>query len=181
MNQTITNLIKEKPEWWFINVLADEIKKIDEMGRLRNNTGKRLGWTSMTKDESDAHHLAGIRGEWAASLALNLPIKKIVSDKLSDLHGGDLDHEIEVKTSSGKHSWQWDLIEHEYRIKDQRIYVHAISCYWPEWMILTGWAWGSEFRKHGESRMGVTGKPLRVIKQGPRLKPIKSIFDCIKK
>lgn len=172
-------LIKKNPDWIAVNVLPEEEKKIDSLGIQRNENGKKLGWVSTTPDDSDKWDMEGMRGEWAASLVYNLPIGRITSKKKSELNSGDLSDWIEVKASSQMDERKWDMIENVRALKPERSYIGSITCFWPKWVIIIGWAWGHEIAD-GRAITGRKGQPILVLDRSKLRTPF-SLFDEIRK
>lgn len=173
---TFADAMAQNPHWWQVTVLDDEIESIDKMGLARLKNGMKHGWHSKTADLKSDWHLAGIRGEWAVSLVLELPLTRVTSDKVNDLRQGDLSHFVEVKARRELDPRRWDLAVNEDQIKPDRIYVLTLTCFWPRAVIVCGWAWGKEVAAGERFTHGVNNHGFRVLKY-KSLRNIKAIFD----
>lgn len=168
------------PHWVPVKVLPEDYIILEAMGHERTENGKKQGFKNRAKDKSGAADIAGIAGEWAASLLYNRAITNITSADPSELNRtGDLEGGIELRASRGSLPWQWDLGSNRSTLKPERIYVHTIACLLPHWVIITGWAYGHEIAKSKKVKYAAnTGDdPIYFLEQ-PLKDPL-SLFDII--
>lgn len=136
---------KIKPHWWAIQVLPEDVDWVEHWALKRNQMGRRKGMVSKTKDVDLKWDRHGVMGEWAVSLALfsDRP-KNLVRGTLREMHEGDLPLSIEVKCRAEKDPRFWDLAVNDYDLKEDRVYVLALGCFWPKFVVIVGWAYGHE-------------------------------------
>jgi hypothetical protein len=172
------------PQWWPVKVLSEDVIELEQLGTDREVASQKANLKSVAKNQSAKLHQIGVQGEWAASLVYQLPFRTTPIAPIEELHSGDLGTNLEVKASQGAEPWQWDLIENEYRLTKpefkNRIYIHTITAWWPDWVVVTGWAYGSEFLERGEKKKGATGLPIYVLPQKSFRNP-KTLFDVLRK
>lgn len=165
--------------WWVVNILKEEVEKIKKLGAERNRFGNSKGWKTKAPNEGSLYHEVGLAGEYAASLVLNQRIASITGE-IEHLRSGDLLGGIEVKTSLGDEPSKWDLSARASAIKgmEERVFVHCIGCWWPEYMVVTGWAYGKEILASTKTRFAphLPDEKVFFLEQS-KLKDINSLFD----
>lgn len=172
----------EGAHWWTIKPIhPEEVKWIEENGRMRNANGSKLGWKSKTPSSDDSFHINGLAGEWAVALVYDLKIRQITSSSARTLNaGGDLDMKIEVKASGKTDPRFWDLIIAKKDCREDAIYVHTLACWFPQKMVVTGWAYGHEILATDKIRHAAhRPDPLYCLEQKFLRTPM-SLFDVIR-
>lgn len=175
MNLAIAH--QQNPHWWIVQILPDDVTRIEAQAQARMENGARMGWRTRSAGRDTTWEISGLAGELAAHLVYNLPLGKITSSSKRELNSGDLADWAEVKSSRGQEPFQWDLICNEDHLKENRAYVHTITCWWPQAVAVTGWAWGREFRERGRrGTHGVSRHGVWILRQGTLRDP-KDLFD----
>lgn len=184
-NLTIENLWQWRqrfPHWVIVKpIFENEIAWIKEAAAARQQNGMAQGFKNRAASDSTEWHEAGLIGELAAALFYRAKIARVTARTARELNMGDLGGHgdfIEVKTTRGENPWRWDLLETERYIKPHRAYVNALSCVFPEAVILTGWAWGYEFLEGSTIERGVHGLKVRAISPEKQRTP-NSLWDEI--
>lgn len=176
MNPTV--LLEQNPHFYKVTLLDHEVKLIEESGKKRNRCGVTSGFKTRTKDLNNKWHIHGFAGEYAVSLIFNSKLTNIESSDIRKLNSGDLTCGLEIKSSMGGEPRLWDLMETEKFIKPERIYVHTITHWYPECVVVTGWETGKNLLT-ARSVIGVHG--LRVMaKSCFDLNKISTLFEIVK-
>ena len=179
---TFEQLKETYPQYWFVKLLPEEAEKLRKMGKARNENGKANGWKTKTPDESDKFHVLGIAGEFAVALIFNEPVGTITSRSARFLNEvGDVGGFIEVRTSTKSDPRSWDLGGFEDAVKPERAYVHCLGHLFPEFVVVTGWAWGKEILASEKVRIArhAPDKAIRFLEQD-RLRKVSTLFDEVK-
>lgn len=178
--QLRAQLAQKHPDWWWVKILSDDFAWVEKNAKARNRYANSRGMKSRTKDLDDKWHIAGLAGELAVSLVYHLPMGEIVRRHKSEMNSGDLSDWVEVKTRTEADPRRMDIAVNEDHLRDERAYVLAQACLWPNWIAVSGWAWGSLFRQSGMKMRNPVGQPMYVIPHGA-LNPVRSLFDEIRK
>lgn len=169
------------PDWWFVKVLDEDKDQIEVFAAMRNKNGKQRGMKSKTKDLKDDWNISGMAGEWAASLAYNLPIGRILGSSKQELNRGDLSDWVEVKSSRYPDSSRWNLVVNEDQLYLDRVYINTLTYLWPEWVIVQGWAWGEKINSLGRRSVhGDTQHSIWILDQRELSAP-SLLFDEMRK
>lgn len=177
-----TQLKETYPHYWFVKILPEEAEKIRKMGKARNENGKSNGWKTKTPDETDKYHVIGVAGEFAVALIYNESVGAITSRSARFLNEiGDVGGFIEVRTATKTDPRSWNLGGFENVLKPERAYVNCLGHLFPEFVVVTGWAWGSEILSEGVQRYAkhAPDNVLRFLDRD-KLRTVSSLFDEIK-
>ncbi len=176
-------LRRQFPHWWWVRLLKEDIDWITSIGVQRNSEGKRQGKLNHSKDDSDQWNIAGVAGEWAASMVYNLPMSCPFTTNYKKLGNlSDVGELIECKTRMGSDSARWDLAVNDYQLDEKKIYLGCLSGFWPEYVVVMGWERGSAFRSPTATKQTVKYPRSREIFFYPwqQLKDPMSLFDVIR-
>lgn len=167
--------LAQNPQWWAVNLLEEDRKIIEEEARTKNQNCKAKGYVSKTSDTTDTWNIAGMAGEYAASLMLNLPWK----GRVDIFKEADLGSFVEVKSCLSPFPHLWNLVVNDNQLKDEYLYLNTITALYPRWVFITGYAWGNKIRSQARTSKGSTGHGIRILSQEKLGKPVE-VFDAIR-
>ena len=128
--------------WVPINILEHEYEEIKKQGHARTERGRSFGWKSKVGSNQLEKDIHGCAGEYAVRIFLNdfnyTDESNHQSLKVGDVKG------FEVKVAMSGQPHRMNLAADLDHVRSDRVYILAYTAWLPKWVVLAGWAWGSE-------------------------------------
>lgn len=167
------NFFYDNPHWISMAVSKDAEDWIVAKGKERNEHAKLRGWKSKTDGDAERFHIAGVAGEWACSWAFKGKMNTHAGETRVSLAMGDIrfpdKSPVEIKCPRDAKPDRWDLIENAEKFKSfpdmlHRPYINCLFCLFPQFMVITGWAWGRDVYNGLSRTHGANKHEVRVLR-----------------
>jgi hypothetical protein len=180
-HENLDAVLDQNPEWVLWTVTEEDARWIEDMASRRNRESNGRGWVSRTTDLSNEWHRSGLAGELAVSEYLDIPIKTVLGYSKEEVNEGDVGEIVEVKSSRSDTSNRWGLVVNDDHLNEDRIYVQTLTCLFPDFVIITGWAYGWEIDELGtHAKHSGTGHGIRILDQ-KFLRPLTTLNRAIER
>lgn len=177
-----------------VRILPEEWPFIQRIGEKRQRNVEAKGYKNKADTSMKNKNIDGFASEFASALYYMPWVHTKLPDDLSserfdgfwvkpnfsDMQCADVGTMIEVKSSDYREKQLWNLVVNSDQLRDDRAYVNCLTAWLPDYVLIQGWAWGSEIREKGRpGKNHIMGHPILIYSHELLHAPVK-LFDQLR-